>query len=307
MSFLPYAPQRSTTWAASIGGSTAIHGAVVLGLLTSSVALLPEPTSPAVREPEYEITLEIIDADIIDLDDTPDIPEDVVAIEPEDATADLLEEDSAALTPDDDSALLTPEEDTIAPEEEALPPAEEVVEPEPEPLVEEELALLEPLSEHLPDSVLDSEPVMAPTSSPRSSTDRRNLRRASALLDEAGWAVGSDGMRRKDGQTLRIEFLIDSQTFDRVINPYVDSLRQLGVDAVHNRVDQAEAVNRERAYDFDIVTTQFPMGYIPGASLQQSFGSETADISTRNLMGLKSPAVDALIDHITAATSQDAL
>ena len=144
MSFLPYAPQRSTTWAAAIGGSTAIHGAVVLGLLTSSVALLPEPTSPAVREPEYEITLEIIDADIIDLDDTPDIPEDAVAIEPEDATADLLEEDSAALTPDDDSALLTPEEDTIAPEEEALPPAEEVVEPEPEPLVEEELALLEP-------------------------------------------------------------------------------------------------------------------------------------------------------------------
>ncbi|MEL7175916.1 MAG: extracellular solute-binding protein [Pseudomonadota bacterium] len=172
---------------------------------------------------------------------------------------------------------------------------------------EAELALLEPLSEHLPDGVLDSEPVIAPTSSPRSSTDRRNLRRASALLDEAGWAVGSDGMRRKDGQTLRIEFLNDSQTFDRVINPYVDSLRQLGVDAVHNRVDQAEAVNRERAYDFDIVTTQFPMGYIPGASLQQSFGSETADISTRNLMGLKSPAVDALIDHITAATSQDEL
>ncbi|MEO0744409.1 MAG: hypothetical protein AAFY49_03585 [Pseudomonadota bacterium] len=157
MSFLPYAPQRSTTWVASIGGSTAIHGAVVFGLLTSSVALLPEPTSPAVREPEYEITLEIIDADIIDLDDTPDIPEDAVAIEPEDATADLLEEDSAALTPEDDSALLTPEEDTlepddtalpeddaIAPEEDALPPAEEVVEPEPEPLVEEELALLEP-------------------------------------------------------------------------------------------------------------------------------------------------------------------
>ncbi|MEL7213458.1 MAG: extracellular solute-binding protein [Pseudomonadota bacterium] len=172
---------------------------------------------------------------------------------------------------------------------------------------EAELALLEPLAEHLPAGVLDSEPVMAPESSARSSTDRRNLRRASALLDEAGWMVGNDGLRRKDGQTLRVEFLNDSQTFDRVINPYVDSLRQLGVDAVHNRVDQAEAVNRERAYDFDIVTTQFPMGYVPGASLEQFFGSETADISTRNLMGLKSPAVDALIDHVIKASSQEEL
>ncbi len=172
---------------------------------------------------------------------------------------------------------------------------------------EAELALLEPLAEHLPAGVLDSEPVVAPESNARSSTDRRNLRRASALLDEAGWEVGDDGLRRKNGQTLRVEFLNDSQTFDRVINPYVDSLRQLGVDAIHNRVDQAEAVNRERAYDFDIVTTQFPMGYIPGASLKQFFGSETVDVSTRNLMGLQNPAVDALIDHVIAATSQEEL
>lgn len=172
---------------------------------------------------------------------------------------------------------------------------------------EAELALLEPLADQLPAGVLDSEPVMAPVSNPSASTDRRNLRRASALLDDAGWIVGDDGLRRKDGQTLRVEFLNDSQTFDRVINPYVESLRQLGVDAIHNRVDQAEAVNRERTYDFDIVTAQFPMGYIPGAGLQQYFGSETADISTRNLMGLKSPAVDALIDHVIGATSQEEL
>ena len=172
---------------------------------------------------------------------------------------------------------------------------------------EAELALLEPLADDLPAGVLDAEPVMGPTSSARGSTDRRNLRKASALLDEAGWVVGDDGKRRKEGQTLRVEFLNDSQTFDRVINPYVEALRQLGVDAVHNRVDQAEAVNRERSYDFDIVTAQFPMGYIPGAGLQQYFGSGTADISTRNLMGLKSPAVDALIDHVIGATSQEEL
>ena len=145
MSFLPYAPQRSSTWVASIGGSTAIHGAVVFGLLTSSVALLPEPTSPAVREPEYEITLEIIDADIIDLDDTPDIPEDAVAIEPEDVEADVLEQADDALIPEDDLALLEPDsEDALVPEDDALVPEDEAVAPEPEPLEEEELALLAP-------------------------------------------------------------------------------------------------------------------------------------------------------------------
>ncbi|SNS13896.1 extracellular solute-binding protein [Tropicimonas sediminicola] len=171
---------------------------------------------------------------------------------------------------------------------------------------EAELALLEPLADKLPEGVLDSEPVMAPVSGPRQ-LDRGNLRKALALLDEAGWEVGSDGMRRKDGKTLKVEFLNDSQTFDRVINPYVENLRRAGIDAVHNRVDQAEATNRERSYDFDIMTDQFPMGYIPGAGLQQYFGSETADSSVFNSMGLKSEAVDSLIDTITAAETQEEL
>lgn len=172
---------------------------------------------------------------------------------------------------------------------------------------EAELALLQPLADSLPPGVLDAEPVMAPTSSNRQ-LDRRNLRAANALLDAAGWTVDpSDGMRRKDGQTLRVEFLNDSQTFDRVINPYVENLRRAGIDAVHQRVDNAEATNRERSYDFDIMTDQFPMGYIPGAGLKQYFGSETADSSVFNSMGLKSEAVDALIEHIIAAESQEEL
>ncbi|MEL7126565.1 MAG: hypothetical protein AAGK30_10045 [Pseudomonadota bacterium] len=178
MSFLPYAPQRSSTWAASIGGSTAIHGALVLGVLTSSVALLPEPSSPAVREPEYEITLEIIDADIIDLDDTPEIPPDAVALEPEDATADVLEEADEALTPEDDTALLAPENDALqpdedvlapapedallAPEDDALAPVADVVEPEAEILEEDELALLAPEPEVIaPEPEVIDEPLAA--------------------------------------------------------------------------------------------------------------------------------------------------
>ncbi len=169
----------------------------------------------------------------------------------------------------------------------------------------EELALLEPLAEHLPEGVLTEEAVIAPVSGERQ-LDRGNLRRALTLLDEAGWAVDpSDGMRRKNGQTLRIEFLNDSPTFDRVINPYVENLRRAGVDALHSRVDNAEATNRERSFDFDIVTDQFPMSYIAGRGLEQYFGSATADTSVFNAMGLKSEAVDSLIATIVGAESRE--
>jgi microcin C transport system substrate-binding protein len=171
---------------------------------------------------------------------------------------------------------------------------------------EAELALLEPLRDKLPPGVLDAEPVLAPVSSPANVSDRGNARRAQRLLEEAGWIVGDDGLRRKDGQTLRIEFLNDSQTFDRVINPYVESLRLIGIDAVHNRVDNAEATNRQRSFDFDIVTDQFPMGYLPGAGLKQYFGSQSID-DVFNSMGLQSEAVDALIEHVMAAESSEDL
>ncbi|MEP2781635.1 MAG: extracellular solute-binding protein [Pseudoruegeria sp.] len=171
----------------------------------------------------------------------------------------------------------------------------------------EELALLEPLADTLPAGVLTEEAVLPPSSGARQ-LDRRNLRKASALLDEAGWVVGDDGLRRNAaGDTLNIEFLEDSPTFDRVINPYVSSLRALGIDAVYNRVDAAQYTDRTRNFDFDMITDQFPMGYEPGAGLMQYFGSETADESVFNSMGLKSEAVDSLIQTIMAADTKEDL
>ncbi len=173
----------------------------------------------------------------------------------------------------------------------------------------EELALLEPLADILPPGVLGAEPVNAPVSTTRQ-LDRANLRRASALLDEAGWTVGDDGLRRNaQGRVLSVEFLNDSQSFERLINPYVENLRALGVDAVHTRVDSAQATNRERPpeYDFDIITHQMPMSYIPGAGLRQYFGSASADDSVFNKMGLRSEAVDRLIAAVESAETPEEL
>jgi microcin C transport system substrate-binding protein len=179
------------------------------------------------------------------------------------------------------------------------------------PPSEAEAALLAPLVAEglLPASILTDPAVMAPASGDRQ-LDRNNLRLASELLDAAGWPVGSDGLRRNPaGKVLRVEFLNDSQSFERIINPFVENLRRLGVDAVHSRVDNAQMELRTRppAYDFDIITGNARGSLIPGPELMQFYGSQTADVSAFNVMGLKSVAADRLIDAVIAADSDDAL
>ena len=173
--------------------------------------------------------------------------------------------------------------------------------------MEGELAFLRPLADKLPEGVLDGPVVMAPASSDRQ-LDRKNLRRASAMLDEAGWPVGDDGMRRNaTGETLQVEILNDSQAFDRVINPYIENLRALGVDAVHTRIDNAQMTERERSFNFDMVVGNFRTALTPGSELEQYFGSESAEFSIFNLAGFGSEAVDSLIDSVTAAEDRTTL
>ncbi|WP_282601780.1 extracellular solute-binding protein [Paracoccus sp. PARArs4] len=174
------------------------------------------------------------------------------------------------------------------------------------PPTEAELALLEPLAADLPEGVLTEDAVSPPVSGERQA-DRGNLRKAAALLDEAGWTVGSDGMRRNaDGRVLSLEILNDSQTFDRVINPFVQNLRRLGIDARNTRVDNAEYENRKRGHDFDMISDHLGQDAIPGANLQQYFGSANVD-DVFNSMGLANPAVDSLIATIEAADTQEDL
>ncbi len=160
MSFLPYAPTRSSSWALAFGGSTAMHGAVVVALLSSSVALLPEPSTPAVREPEYEITLEILDADIIEIEEEPLIPPDAIPLNPDEAVADELEQADDLLAPEDAADLLAPEDSALQPEDAALEPeAEEILAPEPE-LLAPEPDVLAPVEDTF--AALDPEPETPP-------------------------------------------------------------------------------------------------------------------------------------------------
>ena len=173
---------------------------------------------------------------------------------------------------------------------------------------EGEIALLQPLVDEglLDPSILTDEAVIAPTSTTRA-FDRRNLRAASAALDKAGWVLNDAGLREKDGRTLKLDILSFSPAFDRIINPYVENLRRVGFDAKLDRVDIAQYRERRRTKDWDLTNHTFGMTLEPGDELKQWYASITADDSSRNLMSLRNPAVDRLIDNVVAATTLDEL
>ena len=171
-----------------------------------------------------------------------------------------------------------------------------------------ELSILQDLvSKGLLDAGVLTEPaVMAPVSGPRQ-LDRKNLRKASALLDEAGWLVNDSGMREKDGATFTLEVLDSSPAFDRITNPMIENMKALGIDAALNRVDPAQEVERSRAYDFDVTTHSMRMSLEPSSSLEQYFGTKAMDESSRNLMGLSDPGVDALIELVVRSETKTEL
>ena len=171
-----------------------------------------------------------------------------------------------------------------------------------------EKEVLEALGDQIDPTILTTEPVMAHASKPGRPSDRRNLRRAMKLLDESGWAVGDDGVRRNAaGEVMQIEFLLDSPTLERIVQPYVANLITMGIDAKLNRVDFAQYTSRRREKDFDMVSFAYPKSLEPSTGLYQQFGSEAHQYSVFNPAGLADPAVDALIDNIVKATTEEEL
>ena len=171
--------------------------------------------------------------------------------------------------------------------------------------VGDELAVLQSLVDQglIHDDILTAPAVMAPVSGSRQ-LDRKSLRRASFLMDQAGWLVNSDGMREKNGQVFTLEVLAGSPAFDRITNPMIANMKSLGVDASLNRVDWAQVTERSRAYDFDVMNHSMRMSFEPSSGLEQYFGTKAMEGSSRNLMGFSDPAADALIELVVRSESK---
>jgi len=92
------------------------------------------------------------------------------------------------------------------------------------------------------------------------------------------------------------------------MNPYIENMKRLGIDAVLSNVDNAQQTEREKNFDFDIVTRRYVMSLTPGLELRSIFSSKTANTpGSSNIMGLANPAVDELLDTIESAKSRDEL
>ncbi len=172
---------------------------------------------------------------------------------------------------------------------------------------DEERALLEKWRGRIPEEVFGE--AIRPPRSDGSGRDRRLLRRAALLLDEAGWRVNEAGQRVNDKkERLKIEFLTQAPTFARIIAPYIRNLKALGIEARIRVVDAAQYRARLKRFDFDMTTERFTLANTPGISLRNLFASAFADLEgSRNLSGVKHPAVDALVEKALAAKTRQEL
>lgn len=167
-----------------------------------------------------------------------------------------------------------------------------------------ELEILESMRDKLPEEILTQEALL-PHSSGDRPLDRANLRRALALMEEAGWTSDPDGvLRDADGNTLDVEFLETRQAFDRIINPYIENLKRLGVNVTYSRVDPSQYQARRQAKDYDMIFSGYNGGLQEGTGFSQRLGCEDKD-DVFNPAAYCSEAIDIIGEMLPEAESYD--
>ena len=172
----------------------------------------------------------------------------------------------------------------------------------------EELALLEPLRSQTAASVFDQDVPQPPQTNlalDSGHTLRDHLRQARDLLKDAGWTYRDGALRNARGQPMTLEFLDNSGSMGRVVTPFAKNLEKLGIQVQYKVIDFALLQKRMDVFDFDIISSRTVGNEAPGTELLERFGSKAADTEgSGNVLGLKNPAVDALLDKVVSATTR---
>ena len=165
----------------------------------------------------------------------------------------------------------------------------------------QELDILEKVRDKIPPEVF-TKPYTNPVGGSRENI-RSNLREAVRLLKEAGYEVRNQILvDARTGEPLSIEMLSEDPSVERVILFYKPSLERLGITVNVRTVDPAQYENRLRNWDFDIIVAVWPESLSPGNEQRDYWGSQAADtLGSRNYIGIKNPAVDALVDRVIFA------
>jgi microcin C transport system substrate-binding protein len=173
-----------------------------------------------------------------------------------------------------------------------------------------ELEILEEFRDQLPPSVFDTEFTIPKTNA--SGNNRANLRVAQQLLKEAGYIKGDDDIlyHPETGERLEFELLVanTNAAFERWFGPWKQAMERLGIKADIRIVDASQYINRVMAFDFDMIVQSWGQSSSPGNEQREYWGSEKADMAgSRNILGLKDPVVDALIELIVSAPDREEL
>jgi len=138
---------------------------------------------------------------------------------------------------------------------------------------------------------------------------RENLREALRLLREAGYEVRDRKLvDTKTGTQLALELLGEDPSFERVMLFFKPSLERLGIAVSVRTIDPTQYENRLRSWDFDVVVSSWPESLSPGNEQREYWGSQAADMAgSRNIIGIKNPAIDKLIERVIFTKDRDDL
>ena len=169
---------------------------------------------------------------------------------------------------------------------------------------EQELALMAPFRAQLPPETFG--PMALPPRTDGANSLRGNLRRAQALLNEAGWTWRDGALRNAKGEPLTIEMLDTNEgKAASMLASWQRALEKLGIALTLRSVDFALYQERLDAFSFEMVSIAYPGTHFPGSDYADLFGSKAADTpGSSNLPGIKSPAIDALLAHLTQAENK---
>lgn len=171
----------------------------------------------------------------------------------------------------------------------------------------EELKILNPLKGQIPPEVFTR--TYQPPTNDGSGRIRKQLRQARKLLEQAGWVIKDKKLvNAKTGKPMRFEILLISPAFERIVLPFARSLKRLGIEASVRTVDTAQYRKRTDDYDFDMAITTFGQSLSPGNEQRDFWGSAAADRpGSRNMVGIKNPAIDKLIELVVSAPDRESL
>ncbi|MDE2379831.1 MAG: ABC transporter substrate-binding protein [Bradyrhizobium sp.] len=170
----------------------------------------------------------------------------------------------------------------------------------------QELQILETVRDKVPPEVFTAAYQNPVGGSPEAV--RANLREAAKLLKEAGFGVRDHKLVDTAGKPLTVEILVQDPSSERIALFYKPSLERIGIGTSIRVVDDAQYQNRLRSFDFDMIIDQWGESLSPGNEQREFWGSQAADMpGSRNTIGIKNPAIDALIDKVIFAKDRAGL